>query len=43
MQGASCTSGASWGLVSCSRTLQYAVQLSLARASWDLNQRPYDH
>ena len=28
MQGANCTSGAIWGSVSCSRTLQHAAQLS---------------
>ena len=40
MQGASCTSGAIWGSVSCSRTLRHAAQLA---RSWDLIQQPSDH
>ena len=38
MQGASCSSGAIWGSVSCSRMLQHA-----ARGSWDSNQQPSNY
>ena len=35
MQGASCVSGAIWGSVSCSRTLQHAAQLILGETGFE--------
>ena len=38
MQDTNCSSGAIWGSVSCSRTLQHA-----GGDSWDSNKRPSDY